>query len=161
DIGKATIWFPFVGALLGAIQVFAAAILVAHLPPLVAAVLVVALGALLTGALHLDGLADTADGFGGGRTRADVLRILRDHAVGAYGVVAVALVLALKIAVLAALVASTRGHCSADGVGAAVGADEHAWMLGSTPGLYVPAWSWTWRDGLMLNRYTTLGALVV
>ena len=44
--------------------------------------------ALLTGALHWDGLADTADGFGGGRTRDDALRIMRDPAIGSFGAVA-------------------------------------------------------------------------
>jgi cobalamin 5'-phosphate synthase/cobalamin synthase len=104
DIGKATLWFPVVGALLGAIQAGAAWTLGARLPSLLAAVLVVAVGVMLNGALHLDGLADLADGFGGGQTRDDVLRIMRDHSVGAYGVVAVALLLAVKIAAVAALV---------------------------------------------------------
>src|SRR5581483_1095828 len=73
------------------------------------ATLVVPLAALVTGALHLDGLADMADGFGGGRTRDDVLRIMRDHAVGAYGVVAIVLVLAVKIAALSALIGAGDG----------------------------------------------------
>jgi hypothetical protein len=64
-------------ALAGAAYLFLLA-----LPPIIMAVLVVATGTLLTGALHLDGLADTADGLGGGRTREDALRIMRDHAVG-------------------------------------------------------------------------------
>ncbi|HZS41330.1 MAG TPA: adenosylcobinamide-GDP ribazoletransferase [Polyangia bacterium] len=109
DIGKATLVFPLAGALLGAIQAAAALTLGARLPPLLAAVLVVALGALVTGALHLDGLADMADGFGGGRTRDDVLRIMRDHAVGAYGVVAIVLVVAVKIAAIAALIGAGDG----------------------------------------------------
>jgi cobalamin 5'-phosphate synthase/cobalamin synthase len=67
-------------------------------------VLVVSIGALVSGALHLDGLADTADGFGAGRTREETLRIMRDHAVGSYGAVALVLALAVKIAATAALV---------------------------------------------------------
>ncbi len=54
------------------------------------AVLLVVLDALATGALHFDGLADTADGFGGGKSREDILRIMRDHAIGSYGGVALA-----------------------------------------------------------------------
>ena len=81
-------WFPLVGALLGAIYSLAAALLKGHLPASVIAVLIVLLDALLTGALHFDGLADTADGFGGGATREDILRIMRDHAIGTYGGVA-------------------------------------------------------------------------
>ena len=42
----------------------------------------------LTGAMHFDGLADTAESFGGGCTLADVLRIMRDHAIGSYGAIA-------------------------------------------------------------------------
>jgi len=56
-----------------------------------------------TGALHEDGLADTADGFGGGRDRAERLRIMRDSRHGTYGVLALVLSLALRGAALAAL----------------------------------------------------------
>jgi adenosylcobinamide-GDP ribazoletransferase len=108
DVAKATLLFPLVGALIGGIEAAAANALARHLPSAVVAVVVLALAALLTGALHLDGLADTADGFGGGKTREDVLRIMRDHAVGAYGVVALCLLLALKIAALSALVGNGR-----------------------------------------------------
>lgn len=79
------------------------------LQPLVLSVLIIASGVIVTGALHLDGLADMADGFGGGNTREDVLRIMRDHAVGAYGAVALILVLVLKIVSLASLI----GHGTA------------------------------------------------
>src|SRR5205085_11082690 len=64
--------------------------------------------AWFTGALHLDGLADTADGFGGGRTRDQALRIMRDHAIGSYGAVALVLVAALKITTIASLVDGRR-----------------------------------------------------
>jgi cobalamin 5'-phosphate synthase/cobalamin synthase len=74
----------------------------------VAAVLVVALDALLTGALHLDGLADMADGFGGGKTRDDVLRIMRDHSIGSYGAVALILTLLLKAVCLSNLLGRTN-----------------------------------------------------
>jgi cobalamin 5'-phosphate synthase/cobalamin synthase len=102
-------WFPLVGAGIGAIEAGALWVLALWLPAVVAAVLIVALDAALTGAMHLDGLADTADGFGGGRSREDVLRIMRDHAIGSYGAVAIALALALKIATIAALAGSARG----------------------------------------------------
>jgi cobalamin 5'-phosphate synthase/cobalamin synthase len=101
--------FPLVGAVLGAIEAGALWALAPWLPAAAAAVIVVALDAALTGAMHLDGLADTADGFGGGRSREDVLRIMRDHAIGSYGAVAVVLALALKIATTAALAGSVRG----------------------------------------------------
>jgi cobalamin 5'-phosphate synthase/cobalamin synthase len=104
DIGRSARWFPLVGALLGAIYSALAALLTPLGPPLVIAVLIVALDALLTGAMHFDGLADTADGFGGGRTRDDVLRIMRDHAIGSYGACALVLAIALKVAAIGALI---------------------------------------------------------
>src|SRR5204863_1906899 len=57
-------------------------------------------GIALTGALHEDGLADTADGFGGGRDRDDKLRIMRDSRQGSFGVVALVLSIALRAAAL-------------------------------------------------------------
>jgi adenosylcobinamide-GDP ribazoletransferase len=106
DLGRAAGWFPVVGLLLGvglAGAVLGAAPLV---PPLVSGVLVVALWAWATGGLHLDGLADAADGLGGGFSREERLAIMRDTATGAYGVIAVVLVLALKAAALAELPAA-------------------------------------------------------
>jgi cobalamin 5'-phosphate synthase/cobalamin synthase len=105
DLGKAAMLFPLVGALLGAAQAAAVWLLAPHLPAIVVAALAMVAGVLLTGALHLDGLGDSADGFGGGKTREDALRIMRDHAVGAFGVVAIALTLAVKLAALSALIA--------------------------------------------------------
>lgn len=117
DVGHSTAFFPLVGAVIGAIQaVFLLALLrLSHflelrlnsprrVPSFVLAVLIIGLGALITGALHLDGLADMADGFGAGRSREDVLRIMRDHAIGSYGSVALIVVLALKMASIWALI---------------------------------------------------------
>lgn len=106
DVARSARWFPLVGGLLGGISVAALWLLSRVFPPLVTAVLIVAIDAALTGAMHFDGLADTADGFGGGHTRADVLRIMRDHAIGSYGAIALVLVIALKIATIATLAAS-------------------------------------------------------
>ena len=103
DVARSAGWFPLVGALLGATSTLFAFLVHEHLPPAVVAVLMVLLEALLTGALHFDALADTADGFGGGTTRDDVLRIMRDHAIGSYGGVALALLIALKVTAYAAL----------------------------------------------------------
>ncbi len=103
DLGRAAGWFPVVGLLLGAILAAAALAAARVAPPPVAAVLVVALWALLTGGLHLDGLADTLDGLGGGWSREEALTIMRDARTGAYGVTAIVLVLAAKLAVLASL----------------------------------------------------------
>ncbi len=96
--------FPLVGALIGAAGglVFALAAALG-LPPTLAALLAVAAQILLTGGLHEDGLADVADGFGGGRTRADKLRILRDSRIGSFGAIALMLALLARIGALAAL----------------------------------------------------------
>ena len=108
EIGRSARWFPLVGGVLGAIYVGAAKLLGPLFPPLITAVLICAVDVFLTGAMHFDGLADTADGFGGGRTPADVLRIMRDHAIGSYGACALFLAFALKIAALAALIGTAR-----------------------------------------------------
>ncbi len=110
EVGRAALFFPAAGAALGAIVAGSAHVLSPRLPPTLAAALLVTLLALLTGGLHLDGLADTADGFGGGRTPEDVLRIMRDHAIGAYGASALVLALTVKVAAIAALLAS--GHAA-------------------------------------------------
>jgi len=102
-VGRASLWFPAVGLLVGGLEAGGAWLLVQRLPDTIAATLVVALGVLLTGALHLDGLADTADGLGGGKDREQALRIMREHTVGAYGAAAIVLSIALKIAVLGTL----------------------------------------------------------
>ena len=108
DVARAARWFPLAGALLGAIYIAVLWIIAPIFPSFVTAVLLVGIDAALTGAMHLDGLADAADGFGGGTTREDVLRIMRDHAIGAFGAVALVLALALKIAALAVLIDAHR-----------------------------------------------------
>jgi adenosylcobinamide-GDP ribazoletransferase len=103
DVAHASAWFPLIGLLLGAIYTLAVFLLYGRLPLYVIAVLLLLLEAIATGALHFDGLADTADGFGGGQSREDVLRIMRDHSIGAYGAVALILAIALKAAAYTAL----------------------------------------------------------
>jgi adenosylcobinamide-GDP ribazoletransferase len=71
------------------------------------ALLAVATGVLVTGGFHEDGLADTADGLGGGQTPARRLEIMKDSRVGTYGVLALGLVLAIKVAALATLPLAT------------------------------------------------------
>lgn len=75
----------------------------AGMPLLVAAVLALGTMTLLTGGLHEDGLADTADGFGGGKTMAARLEIMRDSRLGAFGGLALVFVLLIKAAALASI----------------------------------------------------------
>jgi adenosylcobinamide-GDP ribazoletransferase len=102
-VGRGAVFFPLIGAFVGLLQLIAFRLLKPHLPSLVVAVLLVALSAWVTRGLHLDGLADFADGLGGGATREEALRIMRDPAVGAFGVIALVLVLLLKVAAVDAL----------------------------------------------------------
>jgi adenosylcobinamide-GDP ribazoletransferase len=102
DVARAGPAFPLIGAGLGAVVGGIVASFAAPLSPLVAAGLALATGTILTGALHLDALADTADALGA-RSRERALEIMRDHAIGAYGAVAIALDLLVKVAALAAL----------------------------------------------------------
>ena len=99
-------WFPLVGAALGA-ALWGTALGVDRLArgwPEGAAAAAVVLGAFLTRGLHLDGLADWADGFGGGRDRESTLRIMKDPHVGSFGVIAVAAALLAKFAAVTMLV---------------------------------------------------------
>ncbi len=73
----------------------------------------------LTGAFHEDGLADTADGLGGGATKARALEIMKDSRIGSYGTVALVLALGLKLALVALLLQSRGAAPAALAVGAA------------------------------------------
>ena len=105
----ATQWAaPVAGALIGlCVGVIAWLALLVGLPATLAAAFALAAGALLTGALHEDGLADTADGLGGGKDRAHKLAIMRDSHLGSYGALALGLSLLARWAALAALAQSS------------------------------------------------------
>lgn len=104
------VWaFPIVGVVIGAIGAIAYAIAFAlGLPALAAALIAVATTALVTGALHEDGLADTADGLGGGGTREAKLDIMRDSRIGTFGVLA--LIVSFGLRVVAIADTGTRWH---------------------------------------------------
>jgi adenosylcobinamide-GDP ribazoletransferase len=104
NLARAVWAFPIVGGVVGALS--GVAYWIAHrlgLPPLLAGCWTLAATLLITGAFHEDGLADVADGFGGGGTRERKLEIMRDSRIGAYGALALVLSLAIRIAALAAL----------------------------------------------------------
>jgi len=97
--------WPVAGALVGLIAALAAALALAlNLPPVVAAAAAITVQIFATGAMHEDGLADCADGFWGGWERARRLEIMHDSRIGTYGVLALALSLILRVALLAALI---------------------------------------------------------
>lgn len=105
DLGRSIAFFPLVGLTLGLAVAGMAYALVGLLPSLLIAVAVVAMLALLTGGLHLDGVADLFDGLGGGRgDRERILAIMRDSHIGAHGAVALILLLLAKVVAVAALI---------------------------------------------------------
>jgi adenosylcobinamide-GDP ribazoletransferase len=104
NLARAYRVFPLVGAAIGgAVGLFCLGMRVIGVPELAAAALSLGAGALLTGALHEDGLADVADGFGGGRDPAAKLAIMRDSRLGTYGALALMVSFAVKLSALAAL----------------------------------------------------------
>lgn len=106
--GAASAWaWPLVGAALGALgAALAGGALWLGFTPGVVAAMVLALGAILTGGLHEDGLSDTADGLFGGWTRERRLEIMKDSRVGSYGVLALLLVTLARWSALVTLLSA-------------------------------------------------------
>ncbi len=100
---RAVKYYPLVGALVGAIGGAVLWLAALAWPMPVAVVLALAATLLATGCFHEDGLADCADGLGGGSTGERAMEIMRDSRVGTYGVVALVVCLTLKLALLVAL----------------------------------------------------------
>jgi adenosylcobinamide-GDP ribazoletransferase len=96
-------FFPVVGALIGALAALLSKISIPHLPRLVSAFVVMVFLVLISGGLHEDGLADSADGFGGGSTREKILLIMRDSRIGSYGASALCLSLAGRLLLISSL----------------------------------------------------------
>jgi adenosylcobinamide-GDP ribazoletransferase len=122
--------FPLVGALVGLAGGIVADALAGPLPAVVAAVLALGVVVAVTGAMHVDALADTADALGG-TTVERRLEIMRDHAVGAFGATAIALAVVLTVA-LASELAAAGSAAAAWAAAAALGrwaALPAAWLL--------------------------------
>ncbi|MEK6347206.1 MAG: adenosylcobinamide-GDP ribazoletransferase [Burkholderia sp.] len=103
DLDHAARYFPLIGVCVGALAALVDLLAARIWPPGVAVLLAMAATLIATGAFHEDGLADSCDGFGGGYTREDVLRIMHDSRIGTFGAVALVVSLALKWQALAAL----------------------------------------------------------
>lgn len=109
DFERAPLWFPPVGLLLGAmIALTDLAIARLGFSPVLLSIMSIGLLAALTGGLHLDGLADTADGFLSSRPREQALEIMHDSRIGTMGTLALIFVLAFKITALTELAGATR-----------------------------------------------------
>jgi adenosylcobinamide-GDP ribazoletransferase len=104
DLGRSVTYFPVVGLVLGLVLTGIAALLESVLTPTLAAVVLVAVLAALTGGLHLDGVADVFDALGGGRgDKQRMLDIMRDSRIGAHGAAALVLLLLAKVYAVAAV----------------------------------------------------------
>ena len=109
--------YPLVGLLIGLLAAAIFAIATRYFPHVIAVLLSTGALLLLTGAFHEDGLADTADGIGGGQTTARALEIMKDSRIGTYGSVVLFIALATKISALnsmgsnAVLVSLVAAHC--------------------------------------------------
>jgi adenosylcobinamide-GDP ribazoletransferase len=96
QLGRATAYFPLVGLIIGGILAGLNWLLLYILPASVVNALLIAALVVITGAMHLDGLADTCDGIAGHKTVEERWRVMRDSRTGAFGVVGVALLLLVK-----------------------------------------------------------------
>lgn len=101
-------WFPLVGFALGGLLAAENLLLAPLFGNVLTAVLLVLTTTVLTGAVHLDALADTADALGAGGDRDRALQIMRDRSIGSFGAVAIFFVLAIEIAALAMMKPSPR-----------------------------------------------------
>jgi adenosylcobinamide-GDP ribazoletransferase len=103
DLASGTVFFPIVGLVIGIIAALIFSTLRLFLPLFPAVVLIVIFLIAASGGLHMDGLADTADGFFSARKRDCILEIMRDSRIGTMGVIAVAGAMSLKMALLASI----------------------------------------------------------
>lgn len=103
DLGRSPIWFPLVGVMIGAAVALFDFALGLFLPTTVVSTFSVLALMAASGGLHMDGLADTADGFFSSRGRERMLEIMRDSRSGPMGVMAICALLLLKTVTLAAV----------------------------------------------------------
>ena len=108
-IGRAAVWFPVIGLGMGAVLVAAERATAMLFPSLLAGLLTVTVWKLLTGGLHLDGLADCLDGLAG-RDAEHRLAIMRDSRIGAFGAIGLILLLLLEIVAVAELAPGVRSQ---------------------------------------------------
>jgi adenosylcobinamide-GDP ribazoletransferase len=107
SLGAAAVWFPFVGLAIGVVVAFVERGTGRIFPPLLAGLIAVVTWKLLTGGLHLDGLADCLDGLGG-HDAEHRLAIMRDSRIGAFGAMGLILVLLLDVGTLAEIPSGQR-----------------------------------------------------
>jgi len=109
-LGQSMAFYPSIGLLLGVILWVIHLLISPAFPRALGDGLIITLLVILTGALHLDGLADTLDGLAAGKAPEERLRIMRDHRVGTFGVVGLILILGLKFLALQSLPDEVSGR---------------------------------------------------
>jgi adenosylcobinamide-GDP ribazoletransferase len=102
DFGRSLIYFPIAGLLIG-LFLAGIAYISAFLPSLVVSVLILVAWMVITGGIHLDGFADTCDGFYGSRPKEDILKIMRDSRIGTMGAAGVTIIILFKFAILSSI----------------------------------------------------------
>lgn len=100
DLQQARRYFPLIGWIVGGISALIFWGCQIFLPMSISVILAVIAGILATGAFHEDGFADICDSFGGGWTKEQILTIMKDSRVGAYGAIGIGLMLLIKIILL-------------------------------------------------------------
>lgn len=122
DSGRAGIWYPLVGIVIGGLIWLSWRALTLCFPPLIVGVLTLLVWVVLTGGLHLDGLADCCDGLFASTTAERRLEIMKDPHLGTFGCVGLLLVLMLKAAALSLLAPSA-------GLGIVLAATISRWFI--------------------------------
>ncbi|KFO67265.1 hypothetical protein ER57_11775, partial [Smithella sp. SCADC] len=122
DSGRAGIWYPLVGIVVGGLIWLSWRVFILYFPPLIAGVLTLVAWAVLTGGLHLDGLADCCDALLVSATPEKRLEIMKDPHLGAFGGIGLLLVLFSKAAALSSLTPSA-------GLGIILAATLSRWFI--------------------------------
>lgn len=99
DYARSLIYFPLIGIIIGAILSIVS-LCYLFLPMPIVGVVILIVSTFFTGVLHLDGFADTCDGFYGLRPKEEILKIMRDPRIGGMGVVGITLLLLLKFSII-------------------------------------------------------------
>ncbi len=94
--GRAAVFFPIVGLLIGGGLVITSKLTSLFLPISISDAIVITILIIITGGLHIDGFADTIDGFAGGKDKNDILRIMKDSGIGAFGTAGLIMLLLMK-----------------------------------------------------------------
>lgn len=108
SLGRATAFFPLIGLIFGLILFLVDWFLLLILPEQISNIFLILVLLILSGGIHLDGLADTCDGLFSGKGREETLKIMKDSHIGTFGVVAIALILLLKVSLLSSLSGEVR-----------------------------------------------------